>query len=1186
MYSRYCCLTLLTIALFSFVSGSAQTPGIEWQRPLGGSVSDYWAKTIVTNDNHLLVAGISTRTGTGSDIRLTKMKQDGGIVWEKFYGGSGNDDIQDIQKTPDGGFIFVANTTSIDGDVTGFHGPVSGANYDLWVVKISASGAIEWQKCVGGSKVEYYRQCAVLSDGSFVIMGTTMSNDGDFLYYNPNSTQGFAVKLSTSGSVLWKAYTGGSNSDAKKLLVKSNGNIVLGGIDYTLGNKGLADIVVAEVDANGNSKYRKSYGGSGIEDLLGLLETGTGKLTVLANAGSMNGDIVGAHDGNDIWVLMLDDKGSMIWQKAIGGTSADGSPVASFIAADSSIILSGITSSTDGDMTSNHGGSDIYISKIANNGTTLWSKCLGGSGTDSRTQMQVDASGQISLLGTTTSNNGDVSGNHGAADIWFVKLTAGGAIDWQRSLGGSLNESATGFNWDNGGFTILAATLSNDGDVQGAHNLDTGARYNDIWVVNLSATGTLNWQRPLGGYNVEVPGNIYKVNGKNFVSGNTKSNNGDVSGFQGSQNNIWVVKLGEANTIKGRVFIDLNGNGTKDAGEIFYDEVKVKSERNGYQRWSIPYNGVFANQVDSGTLTTSVSLNYPYFTVVPATKQSTFSGYFLVDSVDFALQPIPGKHDVAIDIIPVIPARPGRNSSYKLYYRNPGTEIASGKVQLIIDTLTSFVNATPVPDQILGDTLIWNYVNLQPFTSASINVDLSVPASPAANSGDTLKYRASIDPLVNDLTPGNNSSVLKQRVVNSYDPNDKGENHAGGIKLTDVSAGEYLTYVINFQNLGTDTAFNIVIRDTLDANLDWNTLQIIGTSHAAALQVSDGNKCAWTFSNIKLPYSAINEPASHGFIAFKIKPRSTVVAGDIIRNTASIYFDFNTPVVTNSVATQVLPEPVDQPIIMGLVNSYCGITGQQKVKIINLPGAGTTTVVKLDNTSLTVAADSSFSFTVSALTAGSHTITVTYSNIVNSKTTTASFTVIAAAAPNVNVSANILQITNLTDPVVVTASNAAGGGKNPLYTFAWNRGFTNIIQAEGTNNTVTISPSSFAIGDNPVYVRMKTSEACYTAQTDIDSITIRRDQATGIIDIDNPLQVITVYPNPFRGIIKVDGLSTAKTYTINIYNVHGQLVGSKRVVNSSTTNITGSQFDGGVYYLRIYDEKKKKWLGAVTMIKK
>lgn len=283
-----------------------------------------------------------------------------------------------------------------------------------------------------------------------------------------------------------------------------------------------------------------------------------------------------------------------------------------------------------------------------------------------------------------------------------------------------------------------------------------------------------------------------------------------------------------------------------------------------------------------------------------------------------------------------------------------------------------------------------------------------------------------------------------------------------------------------------------------------------------------------------------------------------------------------------------MPEPVDQPIVMGLVNSYCGKTGQQKIKIVNLPATatGTTTMVKLDNAALTVAADSSFSFTVSALTAGTHTITITFSNIVNAKTTTANFTIIAAASPNVNVSASILQVTNLTDPVVITASNATGGGKNPLFTFAWDRGFANLIQAEGASNTISVSPSSLAIGDNPVYVKMKTSESCYTAQTDIDSITIRRDQATGIIDVDNPGSVITVYPNPFKGVIKVDGLSTAKTYTINMYNLHGQMVGSKRVVNNSTTNITGSHFDGGVYYLRIYDEKKKKWLGAVTLIKK
>jgi hypothetical protein len=225
------------------------------------------------------------------------------------------------------------------------------------------------------------------------------------------------------------------------------------------------------------------------------------------------------------------------------------------------------------------------------------------------------------------------------------------------------------------------------------------------------------------------------------------------------------------------------------------------------------------------------------------------------------------------------------------------------------------------------------------------------------------------------------------------------------------------------------------------------------------------------------------------------------------------------------------------------------------------------------------------SFTASALTAGPHNLVVTYSNVTDTKTTTAGFTVIAAAAPDVNLTANTTNVVNLANPVVVTATNASGGGKNPLYTFAWNNSFTNIAQAESSNNILNITASSLALGDNKVYVKMKTSEDCYAVQTNIDSITIRRDMSTGITDIDNPGQVITIYPNPVKGPITIKGLSAAKTYTFTIVNLRGQVVYTKRVANQSTINITEFNGVSGVYWLTIYDEKKNNTLGSVQLIK-
>jgi len=149
------------------------------------------------------------------------------------------------------------------------------------------------------------------------------------------------------------------------------------------------------------------------------------------------------------------------------------------------------------------------------------------------------------------------------------------------------------------------------------------------------------------------------------------------------------------------------------------------------------------------------------------------------------------------------------------------------------------------------------------------------------------------------------TSFVAQLVTGAYDPNDKQENVAGKIPLAKITSGEDIQYVIRFQNTGTDTAFTVRIADTLDTKLDWNSLQMTAASHAYKMKVDDGNKITWIFDNILLPDSNINEPLSHGYLAFRIKAKTNLSAGDYFQNKASIYFDYNLPIVTNTAITVV-----------------------------------------------------------------------------------------------------------------------------------------------------------------------------------------------------------------------------------------------------------------------------------------
>jgi uncharacterized repeat protein (TIGR01451 family) len=155
------------------------------------------------------------------------------------------------------------------------------------------------------------------------------------------------------------------------------------------------------------------------------------------------------------------------------------------------------------------------------------------------------------------------------------------------------------------------------------------------------------------------------------------------------------------------------------------------------------------------------------------------------------------------------------------------------------------------------------------------------------------------------------------RVIASYDPNDKtglplgvGADHA-------IAPGTDITYRIRFQNTGTDTAFLVVIRDTLSEWLDVSSIRVETASHPFQWQLAGGNVLKCTFNNILLPDSNTNEAASHGFVNFRIRPRANALPGTPIFNSAAIYFDFNAPVVTNTtlhtIEESFLPVPVHTP---------------------------------------------------------------------------------------------------------------------------------------------------------------------------------------------------------------------------------------------------------------------------------
>ena len=185
-----------------------------------------------------------------------------------------------------------------------------------------------------------------------------------------------------------------------------------------------------------------------------------------------------------------------------------------------------------------------------------------------------------------------------------------------------------------------------------------------------------------------------------------------------------------------------------------------------------------------------------------------------------------------------------------------------------------------------------------------IYLSFQLNAPPSVNIDDILTYTAKINPIPGDYTEEDNVFFLRQLVIGSYDPNDI--NVLEGESIFIDEADQFLHYVIRFQNTGTAEAINVIVTNELDNLLDGATFELQSMSHEGTAEIRNNEEVTFTFLDINLPDSTSNEPASQGYITYKIKPKANVDIGDILPNQAAIYFDFNPAIITNEVTTEII----------------------------------------------------------------------------------------------------------------------------------------------------------------------------------------------------------------------------------------------------------------------------------------
>lgn len=356
------------------------------------------------------------------------------------------------------------------------------------------------------------------------------------------------------------------------------------------------------------------------------------------------------------------------------------------------------------------------------------------------------------------------------------------------------------------------------------------------------------------------------------------------------------VPGGDYNTIAGAMIFDANNNGC-DASDATQSNIRIDINDGSVQGATYTNslgNYTFYTQSGSFDLTPNVE-NSSWFNFSPSSATIPFANNNNNTATQNFCIAANGVHnDLEVIIAPVIPAQPGFDTVYKVVYKNKGNQTLSGDVNFNYnDAVLDYISATVSPNTQTTGLLTWNYTNLLPFESRSFEVTLNVNSpveTPPVVIGDELSFSVTINPLSGDENVSDNQMEYHQIVIGSFDPNNI--TCIEGDVVSPSEIGNYLHYIINFENTGTTEADKIVVRTEIDpTKFDINSLQVLNTSHSTYIRQT-GNVVEFIFQNIAL------ETGGHGNVMLKIRSNNTLVTGDMVSKRADIFFDYNAPIDT------------------------------------------------------------------------------------------------------------------------------------------------------------------------------------------------------------------------------------------------------------------------------------------------
>lgn len=401
------------------------------------------------------------------------------------------------------------------------------------------NGTLAWVESFGGSGIDQATAVVATDDGAFMVLGSTYSNDGHFAgLKSTTDADFFLMRVRSDGGVDWtKVYGGDDDELATGITKTSDGGFVLVGYSrsdncFTGSNGGFHDYYLLKVDTQGNEIWCQNFGYPGSDQAQSIIETREGDLMVTgffdvsASEGQGNEDRSNSgslHGVGEYWGIKLDADGQFFWKRYFGGSNNDRSYNV-VQANDGGFLLIGSSESDDFDITDSKGSYDYWAVKLSAQGALQWTRSFGGSEIDIAYDIALTSEGNYMIVGDARSSDLDVDVNFGNADVWLIEIDPQGNLLWQKSLGGSMFDSAKGIlRMNENLYAITGSSRSNDGDV----SVNNGE--NDAWTLVVNPAGEIQFERAIGGSSLDFSQDVAQgIDGALLVVGNTESSDGDI----------------------------------------------------------------------------------------------------------------------------------------------------------------------------------------------------------------------------------------------------------------------------------------------------------------------------------------------------------------------------------------------------------------------------------------------------------------------------------------------------------------------------------------------------------------------------------------------------------------------------------------------------------------------------------